>query len=86
MEAMRESWTDERLDDFRAETARRFDEVDRRIDRVDADIRELRGGMNTRLERVDARLDVLNQTILKLGSGALVTFVVGFAGMIATQL
>jgi len=86
MEAMRQSWTDARLDEFRAETAGRFD-------RVEADIRELRGAMDARFERVDARLDALNQTILKLGQtilklggGALVTFVVGLGGLIATQL
>lgn len=36
METMRESWTDARLDDFREETARRFDSLERRFDRVDA--------------------------------------------------
>ncbi|HYP55865.1 MAG TPA: hypothetical protein VEQ41_06155 [Solirubrobacterales bacterium] len=104
MEAMRQSWTDERLDDFReetarrfeearAETARRFDEVERRLDTVDADMRELRSTMSagfdrvdTRLDRMDARLDALSQAIFKFGGGALVTFVVGFVGLIATQL
>ena len=31
---MRESWTDERLDDFRDEVYRRFDKVDRELNRV----------------------------------------------------
>lgn len=31
---MRESWTDERLDDFRAEVNRRFDKVDTELNRV----------------------------------------------------
>ncbi len=122
MEAMRESWTDERLDDFREETARRFeeartetarrfeeartetarrfeeagaetsrrfeevyrrfDEVDRRLDGVNADIRELRGAV----AHLGVRIDEMNRTILRLGTGSLVTFVVGFAGLIATQL
>ncbi len=38
MEAMREAWTDERLDDL---TVR----MDRGFDRVDKDIRDLRGEM-----------------------------------------
>jgi len=45
----RESWTDERLDDFRENVNqrfdfvdKRFDAVDQRLDRVDSDIRELR--------------------------------------------
>lgn len=104
IEAMRQSWTDERLGDFReetarrfvearTETARRFDEVVRRLDNVDADIRELRGAttagfqrVDARLDRMDARLDALSQAIFKFGGGALVTFVVGFVGLIATQL
>lgn len=39
----RESWTDQRLDDFKENVNQRFDAVDRRFDSVDADIRELRG-------------------------------------------
>jgi hypothetical protein len=89
----RMSWTDERMDDFAANVDRRFDEVDRRFgevdrrfDRVEEDMRTLRSEMNGRFERVEERLDDVNRTILRLGGGALVTFVVGFAGLIATQL
>lgn len=32
---VRESWTDERLDDFRGEVNRRFDEVDKRFDKLE---------------------------------------------------
>ncbi|HEX2096642.1 MAG TPA: hypothetical protein VHF50_04675 [Solirubrobacterales bacterium] len=48
MEAMRQSWTDERLDDFRGETARHFADVDRRFEQVDR-----------RFEQVDRRFDRL---------------------------
>ncbi|HET7121004.1 MAG TPA: hypothetical protein VFI17_07100 [Solirubrobacterales bacterium] len=41
----REAWTDERLDDLNVRMEKRFDEVDSRFDRVEADIRELRGEM-----------------------------------------
>lgn len=34
MYKMRESWTDERLDDFRDEVYRRFDKVDTELNRV----------------------------------------------------
>lgn len=34
MYKMRESWTDERLDDFRDEVNRRFDKVDTELNRV----------------------------------------------------
>lgn len=72
---MRESWTDDRLDDLngkvdalRVEMKADFDKVDRRF------------------ERVEGRIDDLHRTMLQLGGGAIATVVVGFAGVIATQL
>jgi hypothetical protein len=50
MEAMREAWTDERLDDL---TVR----MDRGFDRVDGDLRELRVEMDARFDRVEGRFD-----------------------------
>jgi chromosome segregation ATPase len=54
MEAMRESWTDGRLDDLNGridqrfdQVDRRFDQVDQRFDRVEADARALRVEMKT---------------------------------------
>jgi hypothetical protein len=41
MEAMRESWTDARLDDFAANVDKRFDSVDRRLDALEAELRSL---------------------------------------------
>lgn len=38
----RETWTDERLDHFEKRVDERFEEVNKRLDRIDADIRELR--------------------------------------------
>jgi hypothetical protein len=86
METMREAWTDERLDDFRAETARRFDEVDRHMEagfrRIDEDIRGLRSEMNQKFEGLQRGL--IYGVIALSGS-----FIAGFAamiGLIATQL
>jgi hypothetical protein len=83
---MRESWTDERLDDFRGDVNRRFDEVDRRFeevdrrfDRVDADIRDLRVEMNR-------RFDSLQRTLLQMAGGTIAALIAGFAGIIVTQL
>jgi hypothetical protein len=75
MYKVRESWTDERLDDFRDEVNRRFDEVDRRFDKVDAE-----------LHRVNDRLDGLHRTLLQIAGGTIATLIAGFAGLIATQL
>jgi predicted nuclease with TOPRIM domain len=56
MEAMRNSWTDDRLDDFAGQIWRRFDEVDRRFDEVDRRFDEV----DRRLDRVDGRLDKID--------------------------
>lgn len=75
METMRESWTDERLDDFRAETARRFESVDKRFDRLERRMDE--GFKETRAE-----FKSLQRTMNQFG-GAMI---IGLLGLIATQL
>lgn len=75
METMRESWTDERLDDFRAETARRFDGMERRME----------GGFN----RIDQNLRSLQRAMIYGVIALSGSFIAGFAaliGLIATQL
>ncbi len=63
---MRESWTDQRLDEFAAGTSRRFDGVDRRLDGVD---KRLNGvdrrlyKIEGRLDHVDTRLDVMEKSM-----------------------
>lgn len=63
---MRESWTDQRLDEFAADTASRFDGVDKRFDGVDKRLdgvdRRL-GKIEGRLDGVDMRLDLLEQSM-----------------------
>ena len=100
MEAMRESWTDRRLDELAADTKRRFDQIDRRFDKVDqrldqADRRfaTMEGCMRDGFARVDRDLRELRsqtaafqRTALQLGAGTAVTFAVGFVGLIVTQL
>jgi hypothetical protein len=49
----RETWTDERLDDFKENVNQRFDQVDKRFDQVDR-----------RLASIDARLDGMQRTML----------------------
>jgi hypothetical protein len=89
MEAMRQSWTDERLDDFRGETARRFDAVDKRFDAVDKRFETVdrrfdavEQKMDAGFERLDCRIDALQRTLLQLGGG----IIVALLGLIATQL
>jgi hypothetical protein len=85
MHVMRESWTDARLDDFRGEVNRRFDEVyrrfdevDKRFDKVEGEIRELRSEMKTGFESI-------NRTMVHGVVALSAAFIAGFAAMV-TQL
>jgi hypothetical protein len=71
MDAMRESWTDERLDDFRSDVSRRFDAVDKRFDAVDRHFAAVERRMETgfgkcevELHRVNDRLDGLSKAMV----------------------
>ncbi len=75
MEAMRKSWTDERLDDL----SHRMDEGFRR---VDMDISGLRAEMNS-------RFDALQRTMIQTSAvmiAALIGLIAALIGLIATQL
>jgi hypothetical protein len=78
----RVSWTDERLDDFRSDVNRRFDEVDRRFDEVYRRFDKV----EAELHRVNDRLDGLHRTLLQMAGATIATLIAGFAGIIATQL
>lgn len=69
MEAMRQSWTDERLDDFRENVDRRFVEVNQRLD---IGFSEVKG----ELQRINDRLDALHHVLLR-GAIALVVGLLG---------
>jgi hypothetical protein len=75
MESMRESWTDQRLDDFRVD-------VDKRFDRIEGEIQILRGEMRHGFERVDERFESLYRLLLQLGGAVIVALL----GLIATQI
>ena len=61
MYRMRESWTDERLDDL-------SHRMDGGFRRVDTDIRDLRTEMNS-------RFDALQRTMLQIGGGMIVALI-----------
>jgi tetrahydromethanopterin S-methyltransferase subunit G len=78
MDAMRESWTDERLDDFRSDVNRRFDAIDRRFDHV---VHEL--------QRINDRLDAMQRTMVHGFAAMTVAMMTGYAatiGLVVTQL
>jgi archaellum component FlaC len=54
---MRQSWTDERLDDLNAKVDQRFDQVDQRFDRVDQRFDRV----DRRFEQVDRRFEQVDR-------------------------
>lgn len=54
---MREAWTDERLDDL-------TNRVDRRFDRVDKDLREVRAEIATLATEMNFRFDTMQRTMV----------------------
>lgn len=80
---MRESWTDERLDDFAKHVDQRFDQVDKRFDKFERDVDRRFDKVDAELHRVNDRLDglhrILTFAVLALTSA---TFA-GYAAMIA---
>lgn len=86
MYKMRESWTDERLDDFRGEVNRRFDEVDRQFGKVDQQF----GKVDQRFDKVDAelhrvndRLDGLHKILIFTALSLMSATLAGYGALIA---
>lgn len=71
MYKVRESWTDERLDDFRSEVNRRFDKLDRELDRVN--------------DRLDGMQRAMVHGFVMV-AGAIVASNAALIGLVVTQL
>jgi uncharacterized protein (UPF0335 family) len=78
MHLMRETWTDARLDDFRAEVNRRFDKVEGEIAELRDEVKELRSEMK-------AGFESLHRTMVHASVAISASFIAAFAA-IATQL
>lgn len=79
MEAMRKSWTDERLDHFAESVDRRFDEVDRRFDDVERRFDKI----DLELHRVNDRLDGMGRAMIYAAFSITISVLAGYAAMIA---
>jgi chromosome segregation ATPase len=101
MGAMRQSWSDDRLDDLNhrvdagfARVDAQFDRMEKRMqsgfDRADARLEataaELRQEMQMGFHQVNARFDAMQQTMIRIGAGLIGVLVASSAGLIATQL
>ena len=78
MHLMRESWTDARLDDFRGE-------VNRRFDKVEGDVRDLRGEMNELRSEMKSGFESINRTMTHGVIALSAAYIAGFAAIV-TQL
>ena len=92
MEAMRQSWTDERLDDFREHVDQRFDQVDQRFDQVDQRFDQV----DQRFDRIETELRTqraeisdgfraLQRATIQIGAGMLGTLIVVVLTMLGTH-
>jgi flagellar capping protein FliD len=72
---VRETWTDERLDDLNKKVDHGFTKVDARFDRLEARMDAQFGQMNERFDR-------MQQTLI----GSAVVLVAALLGILATQL
>jgi hypothetical protein len=79
MEAVREKWTDERLDDLNARVSEGFD-------RLDEDIREVRSEISGVRSELDRRFEATHRLIVQMGTGLFGTMLIGFLSLIVTMV
>jgi len=78
MEAMRSTWTDSRLDEFKNRVDERLDSLDKRL-----------GELSARLDNLSNRVDGLQHTMVHGFIAIMVAMFTGFiglAGLILTQV
>lgn len=83
MEAMRQSWTDDRLDDFRGDVNRRFDGVDKHFDEFGRQVDKRFDKVDGELKRLDSKIDGLQRTIMLTGGG-IIAALLGIIGTIVS--
>lgn len=82
MEAMREAWTDERLDDLNRKVEQGFARLDADLRSHRADSSAFRGEMNERFEGLEGRIGALTRTLVLMNG----TIIAALIGLIATQI
>ncbi len=90
MGTVRESWTDERLDDLKegvSDLSRRMDAgfTESRME-IRHEAALIRRETNEGFQAVDARFDALQRAIIQVGGGMAAAFGAALIGLIATQL
>lgn len=79
MEAMREAWTDERLDELNERVGDLSRRVDAGFDRLDAKVDGVGARLDTKIDgvgaRLDAKIEALNSRIFGFGTALMVAIV-----------
>jgi hypothetical protein len=86
---MRSTWTDSRLDDFSAETGRRFDRLEGRLDTGLREVRDEIGGVRSAVAGVRSEVAGVRGEVAGLRKEILAlhrTIIVSGAGMFAALL
>ena len=101
MEAMRDIWTDERMDDLNHRVDEGFKEVGHEFRALRLEMRteftaqrsetqtefsSVRSEMKTEFAAVRSEMAAMNRTLIQVGAGIVVSMFIGFAGTIATIL
>jgi hypothetical protein len=82
MEAMRQSWSDDRLDGLNEKVDLRFDRVERDQREFRLEMKEFRVEMKELRVEMNERFDSIQRTMLQIGG----VVVAALLGIIATQL
>lgn len=81
MEVVRESWTDERMDDLKEQVVEQGRRVDTRFSAVEARFSAVEARFDSFEARVDARFDSMQRSMIQLFAIGLATFV----GLLSVQ-
>lgn len=96
MEAVREKWTDERLDDMNGRMGEGFDRLDKDIREVRSEIagvreevaglrKEIAGVRVDVMEEMNRRFEAMHRLIVQVGGGLFGTMAIGFLSIVLTQ-
>lgn len=98
MEAVREKWTDERLDDMNDCMGEGFDRLDKDLREVRGEIAgvrdevagirgemAVRGEVNELRAEMSSRFEAMHRLIIQVGGGLFGTMVIGFLSLVLTQ-
>jgi hypothetical protein len=83
MEAMRQSWSDDRLDDLNRRVDDGFRDLRAEIRGVRGEVSGLRAEIHEGRRHVDDRFDRLNQTLMVIGGGLIATSFATCASLVA---